>query len=298
LPADDDENHPGLEGVETIMTNLDDLRIQRTPEPAVPQPTRSRGALWAIGALLVAALAAVYVLLIWNRDAGRPAGDTTAVATETVQAQPLGGTPENIELPPLDATDSLVREMLSALSSHPRLMGWLATDSLIRGFTVAVDTVAAGSTPAGQLPVLKPSGSFAVAEAGEDAVIDPASYARYDSLADGFASLDPAGLAKVYGTLKPRIEEAYRERFVGTSFDARLERAIIVLLQTPDVPADVAVEPRGIGYAFADPKLEGLSGAQKHLLRTGPRNVALVKSRLREIALALGIPAERLPGQK
>jgi hypothetical protein len=276
------------------MTNLDDVRIQRTPEPVLAQP-RQRGVLWAIGGLLLAALAAVYVLLIWNRDPVRPGTDSTAVATTTVQAQPLGGTAEPIELPPLEATDALVREMLSALSSHPRLVAWLATDSLIRGFTVAVDTVAAGGTPARQLPVLTPPAAFAVADAGDGAVIDPGSYARYDGLADGFASLDPAGLANVYATLKPRIEEAYRERFVGTSFDARLERAIVVLLQTPDLPRDVAVEPRGIGYAFADPKIEALSGAQKHLLRTGPRNVALVKAQLREIASALGIPAERLP---
>jgi len=56
------------------------------------------------------------------------------------------------------------------------------------------------------------------------------------------------------------------------------------------------VYPRGaVGYAYADEGLESLNGAQKHLLRMGPRNARLVKDKLREIAAALGIPAERLP---
>jgi len=41
--------------------------------------------------------------------------------------------------------------------------------------------------------------------------------------------------------------------------------------------------------------LEGLTAAQKQLLRTGPRNVRIIQSSLRQIALALGIPPERLP---
>lgn len=277
------------------MGLLDDVDIKRTPQPAAPRNRRQRGTWWAVGALLLAAVAAVYVLLIWNRDPPAVPADTTAVATTTVEAEPLGATPENIDLPPLEATDSLVRQLLSALSSHPRLAAWLTTDGLIRNFTVVVDTVASGATPSRQLTVLKPVGAFTVAGDGEATTIDPASYARYDPLADAFASLDPAGLARIYATLKPRIEEAYRERFVGGSFDARLERAIVLLLQTPVIERDVAVTPAGIGFAYADPKLEALSGAQKHLLRTGPRNVRLVKTHLREVALALGIPDDRLP---
>ena len=37
-----------------------------------------------------------------------------------------------------------------------------------------------------------------------------------------------------------------------------------------------------------------LDAIQKHLLRTGPRNVRVVQSALRQLSLALGIPAERL----
>jgi hypothetical protein len=48
-------------------------------------------------------------------------------------------------------------------------------------------------------------------------------------------------------------------------------------------------------YAFENPRIERLTAAQKQLARMGPRNVRTIQGKLREIALALGIPAERLP---
>jgi hypothetical protein len=74
-----------------------------------------------------------------------------------------------------------------------------------------------------------------------------------------------------------------------------LERAIVLLLKTPVREGTLAVEPRGIVYGFADAELEKLTAAQKQLLRMGPGNVRVVQRTLRDIALALGIPPERLP---
>jgi hypothetical protein len=208
----------------------------------------------------------------------------------------LGGDGRAISLPPLDESDSFVRDLVKAMSSNPGVVTWLATDGLIRNFTLAVANVADGKSPAGQLRRLRPSSKFGVLERGGDLQIDPRSYARYDALAGAAASLDPRGSARIYTTLKPRIEEAYRE--LGPSnvaFDRVLEDAIVLLLSTP-VPGDpVRVEPGGVGYRFAADDLEALTPAQKQLLRIGSRNVRVVKASLREIALALGIPAERLP---
>jgi hypothetical protein len=140
----------------------------------------------------------------------------------------------------------------------------------------------------------RPSSSFVVVQRGRDLIIDPRSYQRYDALAAAAASLDPQGSAKVYATLKPRIEEASRE-LGEVSFDRSLERAIVLLLSTPDVSDPIRVRPKGVGYAFADPALEALAPAQKQLLRMGPRNVQRFKSSLRAIAIAIGIPESRLP---
>ena len=73
-----------------------------------------------------------------------------------------------------------------------------------------------------------------------------------------------------------------------------MERAIVELLRTPVLEGEVELEPKGIVYTFADPKLEELTAAQKQFLRMGPQNVRTIQAKLREIADYLGIPASRL----
>ena len=86
------------------------------------------------------------------------------------------------------------------------------------------------------------------------------------------------------------------KRQPNTSFDQTLERAIVRLLETPVPDGPVRLVPSGAaGYMYANPSLEGLSAAQKQLLRTGPRNARVIQDALRAIALALGIPESRLP---
>ena len=126
--------------------------------------------------------------------------------------------------------------------------------------------------------------------------MDPRSGDRYTPLAEATASVDPAGAARLYTMLKPRLDEAYSEvAKPGTTFDGRIERAIVLLLQTPVSDDPPRLRPKGIGYAFADPALERLTPAQKQLLRMGPRNARMIQAKLRAIALALGIPPSRLP---
>jgi hypothetical protein len=165
---------------------------------------------------------------------------------------------------------------------------------------VAVANIAEGVAPAKQLNALRPAAAFQVLERGEAFYIEPRSYDRYTRLADAVASVDPAGAAKLYATLKPRIEEAAAELgFPDRRFDQFLEQAIVALLRTPtpDRPLQVKPNDEGIGYGFVDDGLERLSAAQKPLLRMGPRNARVIKTKLREIALSLGIPSARLPSE-
>ena len=210
--------------------------------------------------------------------------------------KPLGGAAESIALPPLDQSDPIVRELVRRLSSHPRVTAWLATDGLIQNFTNVVASVAEGRTPASLVRPLRPSTGFRVTERGEELSMNPQSGQRYTPLAQAVASIDPARAAQLYSTIKPRIEDAYGEiAEPGATFDATLERAIVLLLKTPIPEGPFRLEPKGIGYAFADVKLEGLAPAQKQLLRMGQENAHLIQTKLRAIAVALGIPARRLP---
>jgi hypothetical protein len=282
------------------MNDLDDLQLRQSPEndPSMSRRRRTAG-FWIPAILLVLGVIAVAYVLLVRRDRGmEPAPATAAGAKNQGDTQgPLGGKPDDIVVPPLDESDALVRQLVAALSSHPRVAAWLTTDNLIRNFTAVVHDVSAGMTPARRLSVLAPERSFRPVDRDGDLRIDAESYTRYNSLADAVASVDAAGAARLYATLKPRIEEAYTEQgFPNQPFDQTIERAIVHLLQTPIVSDTPVVEPRGADvFAYADPRLESLSSAQKHLLRMGPRNVRVVHEKLREIAIALGIDAARLP---
>ena len=263
----------------------------------VPPPNRPSWPIIVIGLLAVAAGFAIY--LVFGRQTAAPVNEQPAAAAAAPERppNPLGGPSEAVTVPPLDDSDPLVRQLVGRLSSHPSVAAWLATDGLIRNFTVVVANISEGRSPSTHLRSVKPSGSFSVGTRGGAQFVEPRSYQRYDALADAVASIDAAGSARLYATLKPRIEEAAGELgYAPGSFDRMLEKAIATLLSTPDGASGVAMHPRGaVGYAYADEGLESLGGAQKHLLRMGPRNERLIKDKLREIAAALGIPAERLP---
>jgi Protein of unknown function (DUF3014) len=282
------------------MDPLDDLQLRPSPDHDRSRPERRRTAtFWIPAILLVLGVIAAAYVLFGRRDRGTETASTATAAAQNrgETAGPLGGKPEDIVVPPLEESDAIVRQLVAALSAHPRVAAWLATNDLIRNFTAVIHDISAGMTPASRLRVLAPDRGFRPLDRDGDLRIDPASYTRYDTLADAVASIDAAGAARLYATLKPRIEEAYSDHgFPDAQFDRTLERAIVHLLQTPLVRDVPAVEPRGAElFAYADTRLESLSPAQKHLLRMGPRNVRLLQGKLREFAVALGIPADRLP---
>jgi hypothetical protein len=160
-----------------------------------------------------------------------------------------------------------------------------------------VTNVAGGQKFAPLLAPLRPSTPFSVDQRDGTIYVDPRSYERYTSLADGVSAVDAQGAARLYATLKPRIEDAYRE--LGEpepSFDRTLERALVVLLDTRVTTELVHLKAQGAtGYRFVDDRLEALAPAQKLLLRMGPGNARAIQDKLREIALALGVPDSRLP---
>lgn len=264
--------------------------------PLLEGPPASRPGLWiAIAVIIVAAAIAAYFAFGRGRGTSNVAAPQTAGRSTTAD-RPLGGEAASIAVPPLDQTDSLVRELVKQVTSHPLAAAWLTTNGLIRNFAVALSNAAEGRTPSAHLRVLRPTAAFQVTSRDGRLVIDPRSFQRYDGIAAAATSIDAQGAARLYATLKPRIEEAYRELGSPEPLDHALETVIVQLLQVPVVAEPIPVVLKGgTGYAFADPSLESLTGMQKQLLRTGSANVRTIQSALRAIAGALGIPADRLP---
>jgi hypothetical protein len=279
------------------MTDLNDLKLDKWQGSLEPEPRRKA---WPIAiALLVVAAVGTAGYFYYARRTPPPAPEART-ATEQAVAPPAPSTPlpeagETIDLPPLDQTDALVRELVGRLSAHPTVAAWLTTDQLLRNFTVALEHVSNGKTPSAQLGKLRPAGPFLIREDRGSISIDPRSYRRYDRYADAVAALDARGTARLYATLKPRIIDAYRELgHPDGNVDVVVERALAELLNTPVVEGEVALASRTVAYEFRDERLQSLSPAQRQLLRMGPRNVRLIQAKLREIAPFLGISVESL----
>ncbi len=279
------------------MRDLGDLDLYK-PQRRVPIQEPRRSAVPLIAVLVLVAGAAL-LWTFWPLKKAPPAAVQTATRSVTPQPaeRPARVEGENIVLPPLADTDALVRTLVGKLSSHPKVAAWLTTDQLIRNFTVSVINVADGRTPSRHLRAVRPSGRFAVTNEGGVPVIDPDGYRRYDDYADAVAALDPEGMARLYVTLGPRIDEAASELGQPGGFEPVLERAILELLKTPVVEGRVPLAPKGLGYEHADPRLQSLSGAQRQLLRMGPRNVQIIQAKLREIARHLGIVVPATDGR-
>lgn len=283
------------------MADFDDLELRRPSLDAEPPPPRRSW--FAFGAVVVLVIGAAAAWYWWARDETldtQPRAATEEAVQPKTSTVRLPAEPgEDIDLPPLDESDALVRELVSRLSSHPRVAAWLTTDHLVRDFVAIVLNIAQGQTPTPHLTHVRPEGTFQVQREGTRTRIDPRSYGRYDAYANAVAGLDAQGAARLYATLKPRIEEAYQALGApdGT-FDRTLEKAIVRLLETPIVEGDVNLSATSVSYSFADPALEGLTPAQRQFLRMGPANMRVVRAKLRDIARFLGIPPESLPADR
>lgn len=276
------------------MFDPSDIELQQADATPSMRKTARRNWWIAAGAVVVAVTAGWFLFGYLTGGPARTPAQTDQLPAAP-ESRPLGRAAEPTDLPPLDETDALVATLVHALSAHPAVTAWLATDGLIRNFTVVVENIAYGGRPAVHLRVLRPAGRFRVMERDGELVIDPRSYNRYIPLAAAVDSIDPDAAAHLYGRLKVRIEEAYAELGRNESFDVALERAIVSLLRAPSLSGEVRLAPTGIVFGYENAAVERLTPAQKQLIRMGPRNMRLVQNKLHQIALALGIAPARLP---
>jgi hypothetical protein len=191
---------------------------------------------------------------------------------------------------PIDQSDTFVRQVSSAISSHPHFAASLINDGLIRRFAAFVASISEGLSPRKQVEFLTPESPFLVIERGDRIFVDPRSGERYDLLAEVFASLKVDAVATVYRRLRPLLFLAYSDLgYPNGDFDAALGVAIEELWMTPAREGEIELVRARAGYRFADPKLEAMSDAQKQFFRIGSRNQRIVRTQLVAIAQALDL---------
>lgn len=251
----------------------------------------SRQGVIAVVLVLAALLAAWW---LWPRAAQEPADGEVASGPPAAEAPTTRPVPEpdREPLPPLDSSDDLARASLGEAGvGDGGLSPVLSRDNLVRRFVAAVAAVARGQSPRSQIGFLEPEESFHAQASGDGIVVDPRSYARYDAVATAIGGLDGDVLVRRYGEQEPLFQAAYAELGESGAFRTVLLQAIDLLLATPVPTEPLRLEDQVEKYVYADPELEALSPAQKHLLRLGPDNQRIVQDKLRELRAGL----QRLP---
>jgi len=241
-------------------------------------------------AMLVLVLGGVfyYYKTVWTSSPAAPMAASTAGRLESAES---AGEP----LPKLEDSDGFVRPKAAELSSDAAWAAWLKTDDLLPRFAAAVNMIGAGKVPKDALSFMAPRRKFKARKQGVLIYTDSASYARYDALAGAVGSIDGPAAARLFQRYKRLFQEAYQGlgENDGDVQDA-FARAARVMLTAPQAPPSAALKEKGLVYAYADDSLENLSPAQKQLMRMGPRNEAKIQAKVREIALALGVPEAQL----
>ncbi|MEM1183055.1 MAG: DUF3014 domain-containing protein [Acidobacteriota bacterium] len=268
-------------------------------DPRTPDHSRREGLSPTLVALAILGLLGLSAFLWWWFMGRAPEGDvadrptTRPVASTPTTAPTVAATepPPKPDLPPLDASDAMIRPLVAALSDNPQLATWLVPDDLIRRFVATVDNISRGESPRPHLGVLDPEASFEIAQSPSATYAAPESSRRYDLLVDVFTSIDIAEGARLYHDFEPLLEEAYIELGDPTrDFRGALTTAIdhLLAVQVPEQEPELV---KGIlTYRYADPSLEDQSPAAKHLLRLGRDNARKVQQKLQFLRAALDLP--------
>jgi len=248
---------------------------------------------WVIAVVLIAAIAAV---ILWPR-AEKPQPDVveTPVAVSEPETTPVPELPPPPPpvvapeapaepLPPLDESDSPVRQSLVDLAGSEPVQTYVVPAGIVRKMVVTVDNLPRDKVSMRVRAVPDLPGRFAVSGSEDAPFLGEANFGRYRPVVEVVSSLDARQVVELYRRWYPLIQQAYEELgYPGKAFHSRLIACIDDMLAAPEVPPGTPLIRPKVLYEFADPDLEARSAGQKMLMRMGPDNSARVKEKLREI---------------
>ena len=246
--------------------------------------------------LVVAALGGGWYFWQQSKITEAPA-TVTAPPTPTSEPQPLATAthypPPTVPeaematakpLPALDESDPLARDALLALIGSEAMQKLFSTQELVRHLVVTVDNLPR-KTVAARLNLVKSAGGeFKVAGNDQQRTISADNAARYTPYVRIAEKVDARQLVSAYGRMYPLFQKAYEDLgYPKSFFNDRLIAVIDHLLGAPEVTGPIAVVAPHVQYQYADAELEAQSAGRKFLMRVGPENAAVIKSKLREI---------------
>jgi hypothetical protein len=247
---------------------------------------------------LIGVAAAVVIALgggwyYWHKH--HPALPVPAVAPPVVEAaapappdaieHPVPAPPETSAppLPTLGDSDAAFNAAVGEASGGS-IGQYLVPENIIRHIVVTVDNLSRQKVAVDKRPVPPASGNFMANGDELHATLDPENFQRYQPLVGAIQKADMQRLAAVYLRFYPLFQGAYQDLGYPTGyFNDRLVKVIDVLLATPQPAGPIDLVRPNVMYVYADPTLEARPAGQKLLIRMGPENASVIKSKLREL---------------
>ena len=225
-------------------------------------------------------------------------------APEAAQTPPPAGPPEETAiqhplpggqapasaapLPSLADSDPALSDALGQVAGSTTVKDYLLPENIIRRLVVTIDNLPRQKVAVQKRPAGAAGGAF-IADGDElHATLDAQNFTRYQPMVSVVAKLDMRQVAAVYIRFYPLFQQAYQDLgYPNGYFNDRLVQVIDSLLATPQPAGPIALVRPNIMYAFADPALESRPAGQKLLIRMGPDNMAVIKTKLEELRAAV-----------
>jgi hypothetical protein len=209
-------------------------------------------------------------------------------ATEPAIRNPVPVPADIKPLPPLNDSDPDVRGSLAGVFGARSISQFLVPENIVRHIVVTVDNLPRKKVAIELRPVKPTPGTTVTATQADITTLGSANFERYAPLIKVVRGTDTTVLANVYFKLYPLFQQSYEDLgYPGQYFNDRLVEVIDDMLRAPDVQGPIELTQPKVFYEYADPKLESLSAGQKLLLRMGPANEAIMKTKLREFRKAI-----------
>jgi hypothetical protein len=196
--------------------------------------------------------------------------------------------PSRTPLPALTDSDAAIGDALGKVAGASAVHDYLRPESIVRHLVVTVDNLPRQKVAVDKRPTNAAPGSF-VADGDElHATLDSRNFARYEPMVAVIGKTDMQQLAAVYVHYYPLFQQAYQDLgYPNGYFNDRLVQVIDNLLAAPQSSGPIELVRPNVMYTFADPGLESRSAGQKLLIRMGPDNAAIIKSKLTELRAAI-----------
>lgn len=279
--------------MDPIHIDKDEVLLAARPE----LPEEGGGGRMILVLVALAAVIAGAIWFWWQWHSAEAVPETVAVPP-VASAPPMPVAPQEEEkpvehpveapppaepLPALDESDGALGKALAALVGDKTFAALFIPERMVRHIVATVDNLPREEAPVKMWPV-RPVGSWLETTGeGESLVLGPKNAARYAAYVKVVKGLDAQRLAAAYRRFYPLFQEAYRDLgYPKGYFNDRLVAAIDNLLATPEPKEPPRLVQEKVRYQFADPDLERRSAGQKILLRMGPENARVVKTKLRE----------------